>query len=111
MKNYKVYWTNEAALDLNDAIDYISRDKLSAAISVYKVIRSKSRLLKANPERYRIVPELLELGITNYREIIQGAYRVIYKLSDLSVYIIAVVDSRMDFESFIYNRILRRELF
>ncbi|MEW6417856.1 MAG: type II toxin-antitoxin system RelE/ParE family toxin [Nitrospirota bacterium] len=109
MKNYKVFWTDEAALDLNDIIDYISQDKLSAAVSVYKAIRSKCLSLKNNPERYRIVPELLALGISNYREIVHSPYRVIYKLSDFSVYIIAVVDSRRDFETFIYNRILRRK--
>jgi plasmid stabilization system protein ParE len=107
MKSYKVFWTNEAALDLNDIVDYISQDKLSAAVSFYKAIRSKCLLLKNIPERYRVVPELQDLGISNYREIIHSPYRVIYKLTNYSVYIIAVVDSRRDFEAFIYSRILR----
>ncbi len=108
MKTYKAFWTDEAVLDLNEIVGYISQDKLTAAVSVYKAVRTKCMSLRNNPERYRIVPELLELGIVNYREIVYGPYRVIYKLTASVVYIIAVVDSRRDFETFIYNRILRK---
>lgn len=108
MKRYKVYWTDEAAFDLSELIDYISQDRLSAAVAVYKTIKAKCLTLKNSPERFRIIPELLDLGITNYREIVHTPYRVLYKLNDSDVYIVAVLDSRRDFETFIYNRILKR---
>ena len=107
MKTYKGFWTGGAALDLEEIIDYISKDRISSAISIYKIIKSKCFLLKNNPERYRIVPELQVLRVTNYREIVYSPYRIVYKLADSEVYIIAVVDSRRDFETVIFNRILR----
>jgi plasmid stabilization system protein ParE len=108
MKIYKVFWTEEAANDLNEIINFISRDRLLAAVHLYKNIKSKCQSLKTNPERYRIVPELQRLSITNYREIVHSPYRIIYKLIGAGGYIIAVVDSRRDFETFIFSRLLRK---
>ncbi len=107
MKGYKVYWTKEATLDLGEIVDYISRDRISAAKSIYKKVKLKCRELNTSPERYRRVPELLDVGIEDYREIILSPYRVIYKLKESNVYIIAVVDGRSDVETFIFNRLLR----
>jgi plasmid stabilization system protein ParE len=107
MKRYKVYWTKEATLDLCEIVDYISKERISAAKSIYKRVKLKCRELNASPERYRRVPELLDVGIENYREIILSPYRVIYKLTGSNVYIIAVVDGRRDVETFIFDRLLR----
>ena len=107
MKRYKVHWTKEATLDLEEIVDYISKDRISAAKSIYKKIRSKCRELNIFPEKYRRVPELLDVYIERYREIIIPPYRVVFKLTDSNVYIIAVIDGRRDFESFIFNRLLR----
>jgi addiction module RelE/StbE family toxin len=107
MKQYSVYWSKEAKTDLEEIVDYISKDSVSATKSVYKKIRLKCKQLNISPERYRRVPELLEFGIKNYREIISPPYRVIYKISDYNIYIIAVVDGRRDVESFIFDRLLR----
>ena len=107
MKRYKVYWTKEATLDLWEIVDYISKDRISPAKSIYKKVKLKCRELNTSPERYRRVPELLDVGIENYREIILSPYRVIYKLTESNVYIIAVVDGRRDVETFIFDRLLR----
>ena len=108
MKQYRIYWTEEAGTDLEEIIEYISIDKLSSAKLIYKNIKFKCKQLKTYPYRYRIVPELLDIGIKDYREIIYKPFRIIYKLSQKEVYIIAVVDSRRDFESFIFNRLFRK---
>ncbi len=107
MKRYEVFWTKEATLDLEEIVNYISQDRHSAAKSIYKKIKSKCRELDIHPQRCRRVPELLDAGIDNYREIILSPYRVIFKLTDSIVYIIAVVDGRRDVEAFIFDRILR----
>lgn len=107
MKQYKVYWTKEATADLEELVDYVSKDRVSAAKSIYKKIKSKCRELKISPEKYRRVPELLDVYIERYREIIIPPYRVVYKVTESEVYIIAVIDGRRDFESFIFDRLLR----
>lgn len=107
MKRYEVYWTKEATLDLDEIVNYISKDRISAAKSIYKKIKSKCRELNTYPQRCRRVPELSDAGIDNYREIIMSPYRVIFKLTDSIIYIIAVVDGRRDVETFIFDRLLR----
>ena len=108
MKKYKVFWTREAVSDLEELIQYISADKISAAIATYREIKTKCNLLSSSPAKYRIVPELQDTGITNYREIINKPYRIIFKLTSLEVFIVAVVDSRRDFDSFVFNRLMRK---
>ncbi len=109
MKQYTVCWTSKATDDLKEIVDYVSKERVSAARTIYKKIKSKCRQLNTSPERYRRVPELSDSGMNNYREVISSPYRVIYKLTESVVYIIAVVDGRRDFESFIFDRILREE--
>ncbi len=74
MKRYKVYWTREATIDLGEIVDYIAKDRISAAKSIYRKIKLKGRQLNESPERCRRVPELLEIGIENYREVIVSPY-------------------------------------
>ncbi len=104
---YKVYWTKGAVTDLEEIVEYISKDKVSAAKSIYKKIKQKCKPLNISPERYRRVPELLDAGLKNYREIIFSPYRIVYKLSDNKIYIITVIDGRREFETLIFNRLLR----
>ena len=107
MKRYKVYWTREATIDLGEIVDYIAKDRISAAKSVYKKIKLKCRQLNESPERCRRVPELLDMGIENYREVIVSPYRAIFKLTEFTVYIFAVIDGRRDVENVLFDRLLR----
>jgi toxin ParE1/3/4 len=110
MKRYKVYWTHEAEIDLGEIVEYIAGDRVPAARSIYQKIKEKCRHLTTNPEIHRRVPELLDLGISQYREVIHPPYRVVYKLSDSesTVYIVAVVDGRRDLETLFLRRLLRK---
>ena len=107
MKKYSVYWTIEASKDLKETIEYILLDSPSAAEDIYNRIKKLCLSLEAIPNRFRVVPELADLGFTQYREIIDDPYRIIYKVMDKKIYIIAVVDSRRNFEEFIFNRLIR----
>jgi len=108
MKNYKIFWTHNATIDLEEIIEYIFQDRQTVAIKIYNDIKHNCKKLKTQPKRNRIVPELQNIGINNYREIIYKTYRIIYKLDEKEIYIIAVVDSRRDFETFIFNRLIRK---
>jgi plasmid stabilization system protein ParE len=110
VKTFKVYWVKEAMADLYEIIEYISKDKIQASKILYQQIKYKCLTLKQDPNKYRMVPELLDMGIKTYREIIHKSYRIIYKVTEKEVYVIAVIDGRRDLESFILNRILRENL-
>jgi len=107
MSKFKVFWTRHAAIDLEEIILFIAEEKPLAARTLSKRIKNRCAKLSDNPERFRVVSELKEVGIDIYRETIISPYRVIYRLDNSSVYVIAVVDGRRDFESFLFQRLLR----
>ena len=63
--------------------------------------------LKDFPKSGRIVPELAKQGIENFRELIQGYYRIIYEISNDTVNVHAIIDGRRDFEDIIISKITR----
>ena len=58
--------------------DYISKDSKRYAEIQIRRIKSRSLILKTQPEAGRVVPEL---GIIQIRELIEGNYRIVYRLS------------------------------
>ncbi|MBN2363923.1 type II toxin-antitoxin system RelE/ParE family toxin [candidate division WOR-3 bacterium] len=103
---YSVYWSEIAYKDLDGIIDYISNDSIDIAIKILHRIKEKAESLKNFPERGRVVPELKFHHIENYREIIVSPWRIIYRIENDSVYIIAVFDGRRNFEDILMERLL-----
>ena len=73
----RIRWTYQARDDLKSIAEYISRDSIRYARLQVHRIRNRTGLLKRNPQAGREVPELKEPGI---RELIEGNYRIIYKI-------------------------------
>ena len=59
------------------------------------------------PKRKRVVPELQQIGILKYREIIHKRWRIIFKIDDDKVYILLVVDSRRNLEDILFQRLMK----
>lgn len=73
----RINWTLQAKSDLKDIAEYISKDsKLYAKRQVFK-IRNRTEILKFQKSSGRIVPEIQE---KNIREVLEGNYRIIYKV-------------------------------
>jgi len=107
---YEVVWSNRAATDSEHMIEYISTDSLSDAIQVFKKIRDKASNLYTFPERGRIVPELQAQGVRQYRELIIAPWRVVYRISERSVYVLCVLDSRQNIEDILLQRLADSEI-
>ncbi len=73
----KVVWSPLALEKLEAAAKFIALDKPSAADKWVNDVFDRTELLGSQPELGREVPELLG---SNYREIIFGSYRIIYKI-------------------------------
>jgi plasmid stabilization system protein ParE len=83
--------------DLKDILDYISKDSRRYAENQIRRIKTKTLILKTQPESGRIVPEL---GIMQIRELIEGNYRIVYRLlSNELIEILTIHHSARDFES------------
>ena len=106
MKKFKVEWSQPASKDLLNIIEYVSQESTDSAIRIFERIKSKCKTLDQSPDRGRVVPELKECGIFNYRELIISPWQIIYRISDHRVFVLAVIDSRRDIEDILIERFL-----
>lgn len=108
LKTYKLKWTQNAKSDLLSIIEYIKRDSPSVAKEIYFKIKEQAHSSNFFPLKGRIVPELQKEGITMYRELITTPWRIIYKIGDDTVYILAIFDSRQNVEELLLQKLLKR---
>jgi plasmid stabilization system protein ParE len=106
-KKYEVIWSNIAEKDLIDIVEYISADSPSTALKSFKNIKQKASKLYSFPESGRVVPELRDQGIVQYRELIISPWRVIYRISEKSVYVLSVLDARQNIEDILFRRLTK----
>jgi len=106
---YKVIWANVADNDLTNIIEYIAEDSPQNALTILKKIRQKASHLSTLPERGRIVPELQDQGIIQYRELIISPWRLIYRISGGKVYVLSVIDSRQNVEDILLKRFIHKK--
>jgi addiction module RelE/StbE family toxin len=105
----QVFWTDVAAHDLKEIIGYISIRNPSNAKKILKKIKSKASSLYSFPERGRIVPELQEQGISQYRELIISPWRLIYRIAEKEIYVLSLLDSRQNVEDILLNRLIQKK--
>jgi toxin ParE1/3/4 len=92
----KIVWTEQSVSDLKDIFDYISKDSKRYAGNQINRIKSKTFILKSRPESGRMVPEI---GMSEIRELIEGNYRIIYRIySNESIEILTIHHSARDIE-------------
>jgi plasmid stabilization system protein ParE len=91
-------------------IEYIASDSPSNAEQVFKKIRDKASNLYRFPERGRVVPELQAQGVRQYRELIIAPWRIVYRISERSVYVLCVMDSRQNIEDILLQRLVDSEM-
>lgn len=92
----KVLWTEFAIEDLKSIHDYISKDSKVYASRFVEKIMSRVDQLETNPKSGRIVPEF---NIETLRELIEGNYRIIYKIDSGFVGIVRVHHSARQLRS------------
>lgn len=107
MKDYKVYWTKSAKQDLREIIDYIANDSKKNALDILNRITQKASELKQMPFRCRILPELQDLNIETYRELIINPWRIVFKVNNTEVNVIAVLDGRRNIEDILWQKIFK----
>ena len=106
---YKIIWTNVAGNDLKNIIEYISVDSPQNALKILKKIKQKATNLYTLPERGRIVPELQDQGVLQYRELVIPPWRLIYRTSERKIFVLSVIDSRQNVEDILLKRLIYRK--
>ena len=106
-KTYKVQWTSNAREDLLNIVTYIKENSPTLAREIYQKIKKKANSSNFFPLRGRVVPELQKEGITMYRELISSVWRIMYKVDNDTIYIMAIFDSRQNVEELLLQKLLR----
>ena len=106
-EKYRVKWAAVAESDLKQIIDYIATDSPGNASQILKKLKQKASSLHTLPEHGRIVPELQGQGIQIYRELIVAPWRIIYRITDTTVFVLSVIDSRQNIEDVLLNRLIK----
>ncbi|MDR2598854.1 MAG: type II toxin-antitoxin system RelE/ParE family toxin [Oscillospiraceae bacterium] len=89
-----VKWTQTALDDLANIQEYIARDSVYYANKFVDDAFKAVGRLEIFPESGRIVPERSN---PNFREVIFGSYRIMYKLIDNDCYITTMIHGRRDY--------------
>jgi addiction module RelE/StbE family toxin len=107
----KIKWSFNAERDLIRIIEYIAENSVTNARSAFERIKKEARELEKFPERGRIVPELEKQNFVDFRELVVAPWRVIYRVNENVVGVLAVIDSRQNFEDILLRIILNPENF
>ena len=105
-KLYDVWWSETAEKDLLSIIEYIARENPLQASKIFREIKKRAKSLSAFPDRGRIIPELQDQGITLYRELVIGPWRIMYRVSDNRVYVLSMLDFRQNVEDILLTRLI-----
>ena len=104
---YKVLLTAGAESDLEALCAYIAEhDAPSRADYVLDKLMKVAEGLATFPERGSYPPELLALGIREYRQAFFKLYQVIYRVIGKQVIIYVITDGRRDMKSLLARRLL-----
>ncbi len=87
----RIIWSPLAVDRASEIADYIAQDKPSAAEKWIDTVFSKVEQLKSSPEIGRIVPEISD---SQFRELIYGNYRIIYRIETKQISILTIRHGR-----------------
>lgn len=102
-----VLLTAGAERDLASIYDFIA-DAMSerAAERVLGRLLQAVERLRGFPERGSYPPEVLALGIRDFRQVVVKPYRIIYRAVDDHVVVVLVADSRRNMQMLLEQRLL-----
>lgn len=104
----RVLLAEAAERDIEDIYRYIAfSDSVVNADRVLAALDDACQRLSDMPERGNIPKELVQIGITDYREVHYKPYRIVYRVIGRDVVVYCVVDGRRDMQSFLERRLLR----
>lgn len=83
----KIVWSPLAMDRASEIAEYIALDKPSAAEKWIDTVFSKVEQLISSPEIGRVVPEI---GNDQFRELIYGNYRIIYRIGKIQISILTI---------------------
>jgi toxin ParE1/3/4 len=103
---YRVEWAAVARRDLLSIVDYLLDRSSDAAAATLDRLEERAESLRRNPARGRVVPELAQMQLRDYRELIIRPYRLLYRIVGRRVLVLGIFDSRRNLEDILLDRLL-----
>jgi toxin ParE1/3/4 len=104
----RVFLAEDAERDIEEIYRYVAvHDSTTNADRLLLALEDACDRLSDMPERGNIPKELVQIGITDYREVHYKPYRIIYRVFGSDVVVYCVVDGRRDMQSLLERRLLR----
>lgn len=85
----KLRWTEQALARLSEIEDFISQDDGAAAAHLVARLIDRAQVLVRFPNSGRTLPELPGTGL---RELVEGKYRIVYRLRAGAVEVLTVFE-------------------
>jgi len=105
--DFEVTLTRGAEADLEGIYDYLARHhSMAAASSLLDSCVGVIASLESHPDRGSHPSELQALGIREFRQILMGPYRIIYRVTEQNVVILVIADGRRDMQALLERRLL-----
>ena len=92
---------------MNEIVEYYFSLSPNYVENIVSEFETNVLSLQQYPRRGRIVPELDRQGISQYRELIQGYYKIVYEISEDKVIVHTIIDGRRNFEDIIISKLSR----
>ena len=109
MTRRKVRWAKSARRDLELIVAYLADHAPKAALATLDRVEKRAKSLSTFAERGRIVPELARLHVQEYRELVIPPYRLVYRIRDTRVLVLAFLDARRSLEDVLLDRLISIE--
>ncbi len=88
-KQYQVNLSQQAQNDLERIFYYIADDSINDAANFILQLEKKVYTLELFPDRHPLIPEN-EFFDTDYRHLIFKKYRIVYRITESSVFILRI---------------------
>lgn len=103
MQKFRVEITEIAESDVQEIFDYIAKDKPSAANKWIEEIEHQISSLEKFPLRCPVIDESQEIG-REYRHIVYGDYRTIFRVDRQKVIILRVIHGSRLLDMLIFEK-------
>lgn len=91
----QVIWSPSALADVDAIAEYIARDSVDqAALFATRLLEATDRLVEF-PESGRTIPEI---GDPSCREVVVGAYRIMYRVEGGDVWVTGIIHGAQDWK-------------
>ena len=84
----KVVWSTTAISHLTAIHEFVAKDSPRYALRMIDRLTSRSQQIGQFPESGHVVPEYADAAL---REVIEGPYRIIYRVESLRIVVVSVV--------------------